>query len=162
MHSEIRKIQKNEIYLLKRFLYDAIFQNDETNPLPKDIIHEPEIYVYIKGFGQKNDFCLVATVEDNIVGAVWTRVLSKPNGGFGYVDDQTPELSISVNKGYRNMGIGTKLMENMLFALKADGYKQVSLSVQKENPAYRIYDKLGFQVVKEKEKDVTMVYRLNE
>jgi ribosomal protein S18 acetylase RimI-like enzyme len=162
MQIEIRKIQKNEIHLLKHFLYDAIFQKDDTNPLPKDIIYEPKINIYIKDFGQKHDLCLVAIVEDNIVGAVWTRVFLKPNRGFGYVDDHTPELSISINKEYRNKGIGTKLMENMLFALKKDGYKQVSLSVQKENPAYRIYEKLGFRIVKEKEKDVTMAYRLNE
>jgi|GEM_PF-6763062 len=35
---EIREIKASEIYLLREFLYEAIFQKDQENPLPKDIV----------------------------------------------------------------------------------------------------------------------------
>ena len=46
------------------------------------------------------------------------------------IDDTTPSLSISLLKEYRNLGIGTELMKQILLTLKEREYKQVSLSVQ--------------------------------
>lgn len=40
---------------------------------------------------------------------------------------------------YRHLGIGTALMNAMLQFLKAKGYKQTSLSVQKANYAVNMY-----------------------
>ncbi len=91
-----------------------------------------------------------------IVGAVWTRIIND----YGHVDDETPSLSISVLKDYRNLGLGTKLMEQILLTLKEQGYKQVSLSVQKINYAVRMYKKVGFEVVIENKDDYIMVCKL--
>lgn len=57
-----------EIYpLLTDFLYEAIFQRDENNLLPKTIINEPALQVYIKNFGkEKDDYCLYAEVEKRL------------------------------------------------------------------------------------------------
>ena len=60
----------------------------------------------------------------------------------------------------RNMGIGTALMRDMLEFLKNKGYKQTSLSVQKENYAARMYQKVGFEVIDENEEEYIMVCRL--
>lgn len=51
-------------------------------------------------------------------------------------------------------------MQQMLTALKQQGYPQVSLSVQKENYAARMYEKLGFEIVEDKEEEYIMVHRL--
>lgn len=48
-------------------------------------------------------------------------------------------------------------MQAMLTLLKTEGYKQVSLSVQKANYARKLYLKLGFQIVKTNEEDEIMV-----
>ena len=45
-------------------------------------------------------------------------------------------------------------------ALKQQGYPQVSLSVQKANYAARMYEKLGFEIVEDKEEEYIMVHRL--
>ena len=87
---EIREIKSSEIYLLKEFLYEAIFQRDENNLLPKDIINKPEIRVFIDGFGKPDDCCLVADIDGKVVGAVWTRILSGEMKGYGNVDEYTP------------------------------------------------------------------------
>ena len=48
----------------------------------------------------------------------------------------------------------------MLQLLQRDGYPQVSLSVQKANFAFRMYQKAGFEVLKETEEEYLMVCRL--
>lgn len=101
----------------------------------KDIINNPDLQIYAEDFGSENDVCYVAEVEEKVVGAVWTRIIND----YGHVDDETPSLAISLLKEYRNLEIGAALVKQILFALKEQGYKQVSLSVQKANFAVRMY-----------------------
>ena len=114
--------------------------NPEGVPVPsKDIINKPDLQVYVKDFGEnKGDLCLVAQVADEIVGAVWVRIMND----YGHIDNETPSFAISLLKEYRNYGIGTELMKQMLTKLKLEGYKQASLSVQKMNYAVRMYRKI--------------------
>lgn len=156
----IREMKREEYPLLEIFLYEAIFQRDENDLLPREIIYQPEIYVFIKDFGRPDDYCLVAEVEGEIAGAVWTRILSGDVKGFGNIDDQTPEFAISLLKPYRGMGIGSELMRGMLRLLKAEGYTQTSLAVQKDNYALAMYQKTGFQIIDENEEEYIMLCRL--
>ncbi len=157
----IREIMSEEIPLLKNFLYEAIFQRDEKNLAPFDIIKKPELSVYIDDFGKPDDHCLVAEVDEKIVGAVWTRILSGDVKGYGNTDNTTPEFAISLYKEFRNKGIGTKLMLNMLQLLKDKGYSQASLAVQKDNYAVKMYKSLGFEIVKELTEEYLMICKLN-
>ncbi len=79
---------------------------------------------------------------------------------YGHIDDATPSLAISLYKEYRHMGIGTKLMKQILHALAEEGYKQVSLSVQKMNYAVKMYLGVGFEIVNENTEEYIMVCRL--
>ena len=126
----VREMQPQEYPLLKEFLYEAIFQRDENNLLPKTIINDPALQVYIKDFGTMNDdYCLCAEVNKEIVGAVWVRIIA----GFGNLDDKTSEFAISLYKNYRGHGIGTEMMRRMLELMKSKGYHRTSLAVQKDN-----------------------------
>ena len=156
MNFKIRESKKCEIKLLDTFLYEAIFIPEGVPEPSKDIINHPDLQIYISDFGKKDDICYVAEVEGNVVGAVWTRIIND----YGHIDDETPSLSISLLKEYRNLGIGTKLMKQIILALKEKGYKQVSLSVQKVNNAVRMYKKVGFEIVHENEEDYIMVCKL--
>lgn len=91
---------------------------------------------------------------------VLARVLSGKHKGIGQVDNQTPELSISLFKEYRGKGIGTHLMKEMLGLLKAKGYPQASLSVQKNNYAINLYKKLGFKVIQKDQEGYVMLLKL--
>lgn len=157
----IREIKPIEIPLLADFLYEAIFQPDEQNRLPRDVIEQPELQVYIESFGRPDDHCLVAECEDKIVGAVWTRIIAGKVRGFGNVDDKTPEFAISLYPEYRNSGIGTALMKRMLQHLKEKGYQQASLAVQKDNYALRMYQAVGFVVIDELDQEYLMIYQLS-
>ena len=157
MDVTIRKIQKQEYPLLDNFLYEAIFIPEGTKAPPKEIIKEPELQVYVADFGKKkDDSCYVAETSGKIAGAVWCRIMDD----YGHVDNDTPSLAISVLEEFRHCGIGTALMQHMLTALKQQSYPQVSLSVQKANYAARMYEKLGFEIVEDKEEEYIMVYLL--
>ena len=56
---------------------------------------------------------------------------------YGHVDDETPSFATSQYKEYWRKGIGTRLMEEMLENLRDQGYKRVSLAVQKANYAVK-------------------------
>lgn len=157
MDYTIREIQKQEYLLLDHFLYEAIFVPEGIEPPPKTIITSPELQVYVARFGEaKDDHGLVAEVEGKIVGAVWVRIMND----YGHIDDKTPSLAISLDKEYRGLGIGTAMMKEILVLLKTHGYRQVSLSVQKANYAAKMYQKVGFEILRENEDEYIMACRL--
>lgn len=159
MNYRIREIMKTEIPLMDDFLYEAIFIPEGVTPPSRDIIKDEALQIYVKDFGkQKDDICFVAEVDGRLVGAVWLRIIDD----YGHIDDDTPSLSISVYKEYRNLGIGKSLIKTTLDELKKRGYKKTSLSVQKANYAYEIYKKAGYYVHEEREEDYIMVYDLKK
>ena len=152
MSYKIRQLSPHEYEILEVFLYEAIFVPEGTERPPIDIIKRPELQIYVKDFGLKDDYALVAEIDGKIVGAVWTRIMKD----YGHIDDETPSLSISVLKEYRGLKIGTGLMKQMLILLKTKDYIRVSLSVQKDNYAQKMYRDLGFEVVIENDQDYIM------
>ena len=153
----IREIRPEEIPQLNDFLYESIFIPEGVPAPPRSIIENEDLQVYIRDFGKKaDDRCLVAEVEGKVVGAVWTRMMND----YGHIADDVPSLAISLYKEYRHKGIGTDLLREMLQLLKRDGYRQVSLSVQKANYAFRMYLKAGFEVLKETVEEYLMVCNL--
>lgn len=155
--TQFRQIRTDEITLLDDFLYEAIFIPDGVSAPPKSIIENEDLQVYVRNFGkQADDRCLVAECDGKVVGAVWTRVMND----YGHIADGIPSLAMSLYKEYRNKGIGTALLEQMLQLLRKDGYKQVSLSVQKANYAVRMYRKAGFAVLNETDEEYIMMCNL--
>jgi ribosomal protein S18 acetylase RimI-like enzyme len=153
----IREIKQTEHSRLPDFLYEAIFIPVGTERPGRDILNIPEISRYISDFGRSTDLCLVAEINGELTGAIWVRIFPHNAKGFGYVDEETPELSMSVLPGYRGKGIGTCMLSTMLERLKCLAYKQVSLSVDLDNYAFRMYKKFGFETVEIREGSATMV-----
>ncbi len=157
MNFLIRELKREEYNLLEDFLYEAIFQPNESNLAPKSIINKSELQVYIKNFGDlKGDYCLCAEVDNRVVGAVWVRNIK----GYGCVDELTPEFAISLYKDFRGYGIGTALIKQMLDYLKQAGYTKTSLAVQKANYALKMYLKVGFEIADENDDEYIMVHYL--
>ena len=157
MDYRIREMAKKEYPLLCNFLYEAIYVPEGVEPPPKSVLDSPALQVYIKNFGStKQDFAFVAEGKVGILGAIWARIMQD----YGHIDDHTPSLAMSVRKGYRGRGIGSALLKKMLITLQANGYENVSLSVQKENYAVKLYQKFGFHVFHETEEEYVMLVRL--
>lgn len=154
----IQEMKKEEYFLLEHFLYEAIFIPVGVEPPPKTIINMPELQEYIADFGSlKDDKAFIAEVEGKIIGSVWVRIMND----YGHIDDDTPSLAMSLYKEYRGLGIGTALLKEILLNLKLAGYTKVSLSVQKDNYAVKLYKKVGFTVYDENEEEYIMVTKLN-
>ena len=152
----IRPMRPDEYPLLDDFLYEAIFLLEGVAPPPRDIILDPALQVYVQGFGtEPADRCLCAEVDGKIVGAVWIRLMDD----YGHLYEDTPSLAISLYPDYRAQGIGTALMKAILTLAESEGIPQISLSVQKENYAVRMYRKVGFATVGETDEEYLMLWQ---
>ena len=155
----IRKLDVSEAYLLKEFTYLAIYVPQGAKTPPKSIVELPELKIYYQDFGsKKGDICLVTETDNKIVGAVWTRIIND----FAHIDDNTPSLAIAVLKASRSKGMGNRLLAEMLKELKDEGFLSVSLSVQKDNFAVRMYVRAGFYVVEDNDEEFVMIKMLQE
>lgn len=147
INAKVRAMEKSDYACLNEFLYHSIFIPDGENLPPRSIINDPETFIYIKDFGDRpGDLGVIAEQSGQVVGAAWTRIIS----AYGHLDNNTPELAVSILPEFRGYGIGMKLMHKLFKLLKENGYSKTSLSVQKDNPAVRFYQRLGYEIICEK------------
>jgi ribosomal protein S18 acetylase RimI-like enzyme len=144
----IRPLTPADEPLLWDMLYYAIYVSEGQAPPEHDVVKQPELATYVAGWGQESDIGFVALDGEGKqpLGAAWLRLLKGDSKGFGYVDEATPELSMAVLPEYRGRGIGTRLLTRLL-QVAANHHSAVSLSVDTDNPALRLYRRLGFEVV---------------
>ena len=113
---------------------------------------------YVLNWGRPGDEGLVALDDANPVGAAWFRLFPREEAGFGFVDEQTPELTIAVVPSRRGKGLGVQLLTALLDEAREAGFEQISLSAAKGQTAY--YEQFGFEIVRETEHAVTMLAHL--
>jgi GNAT superfamily N-acetyltransferase len=104
---------------------------------------------YVEGWGRPGDRGLILLDEGFPVGAAWYRLFTAAQPGYGFLDEQTPELTIAVVPSRRGRGFGAELLSALLEQARADGHQAISLSVEKDNPALKLYERFGFAPVKE-------------
>lgn len=116
-----------------------------------------ELARYLSEWPREGDVGVVAEIDGTPVGAAWLRRFTVEEQGYGFVDDATPELSVAVIPDHRGSGVGRALLEAVLVAARARGIRQVSLSVEPDNPAERLYRSVGFVEVATSGGAITMV-----
>jgi GNAT superfamily N-acetyltransferase len=116
---------------------------------------DPDLPVarYVNNWGRPGDAGLIAW-EAGPVGAAWYRLFPADAPGFGFVDEQTPELTIAVVPSRRGGGVGAELLQALLDHARAEGHAAVSLSAEKDST--RFYERFGFDAVKDTGTTVTM------
>lgn len=142
-------------------LYEAIYV-PEGKPLPeRTILQEPALAHYVAGWGQQpGDAGMIAidSTSGQAVGAAWLRLFTAADAGWGFVDEATPEVSMALLPAYRGQGIGTALLTALIDQARGH-YPALSLSVDPQNAAMRLYERLGFVVVGASGTSVTMCKR---
>jgi ribosomal protein S18 acetylase RimI-like enzyme len=98
---------------------------------------------YVDNWGRAGDLALIAHETGNRVGAAWLRRFRESDAGYGFVDEETPELSIAVVPSRRRHGVGQELLDALLAKAGAEGYAAVSLSVEKDSRAVAFYERNG-------------------
>jgi len=149
-NNTFRVATPEDLPFLKEMLYEAVLWSQPANRPPLDeLLSEPELERILHKWGkQTGNFGIVALNENNNpIGAVWYRFFTKDNPSFGFVDENTPELGIAVKAEMRSKGIGKFLLEKILSHAKEKGILKISLSVQPENFARLLYEKVGFYKV---------------
>ena len=143
-----RPLTQSDEPFLWDMLYLAIYVPEGQSPPPREIIHQPEFRRYVEGWSRPGDMGIIA-LEDNVpLGAAWLRLFSPAKPGYGFVDEDTPELSIAVSADARNQGVGSELI-TLIFDQVQGLFNAISLSVTKTNPALRLYLKMGFTILKQ-------------
>jgi GNAT superfamily N-acetyltransferase len=142
--------------MLRTLLYEAIYTPPDEDRPPLSIVDTPALRRYVVGWGRADDLGMIALsrVEPRPVGAAWLRRFTSDTPGYGYLDDATPELTIALLPAYRGQGLGTRLLTELLAA--AQQYPAVSLSVDASNPAVKLYQRFGFEVVGRSGRSLTM------
>ena len=106
-----------------------------------------EIAHYYTGFPAEGDFGLVDFDGDIARAVGWVVFLPEDDPGYGFVDADTPELSLTTFQGFRGQGLGRDLLSELIVLASARGLPGISLSVEDGNGARRLYERAGFQVV---------------
>lgn len=127
-----------------------------TRPVD-EVLVDPAIAHYVSGWPRSGDVGLVAEEDDDPVGAAWCRFFSADDPGYGFVATDVPELSIGVVARVRGQGIGGRLLLGLVADLGRLAIARVSLSVETDNPAMRLYSDVGFVEVARSEGAATMV-----
>lgn len=156
----IRAMRSEESTILEQMLYYCLFVPSGQPPFEREILRRPEISRYINTWGRLYDHALVAADQDTLLGAAWIRLFAADAPGYGFVDADTPEISMAVLPGFRGRGIGTALLKHLLGDARQAGHPSLSLSVDARNPACRLYERLGFERVKRYGHSLTMYLRL--
>ena len=149
----IRSATATDEPFLIEMLYQALFVPPGEPPFPRDIVDRPELARYARGFGsQSTDIGFVADTPAGPIGASWVRQLTAADPGYGFIDGNTPELSIAVLPDHRSRGVGTALMSALITAVP-----RCSLSVDERNPAVSLYEQFGFVLVATDGPSLTML-----
>ncbi len=115
---------------------------------------------YTENWGRPGDLALIAMEGGHPIGAAWLRRFTSASPGYGFVDDETPELTIAVVPSRRRHGIGQELLDALLEQARAAGHQSVSLSVEHGSPAVAFYERNGFAEVGEYHGAFTMLKQL--
>ena len=138
----IRRGGRQDVRFLRDMLHHAYYWR-ERNPG-----EEPgPVSRYVKGWGRPGDTALIAVEEAFPVGASWYRLFRREQPGYGFVDEETPELTIAVVPSRRGRGIGEALLDALSDRARAEGHRAISLSVERGNEALLgFYGKHGFEL----------------
>ena len=141
-----RLLDIRDVEHVKWALYEAVAWNPERVLPPFGLaIEHPELARYHAGWGRPGDLGVVAESWGDVVGVALCRLFTEADYGHGYVDDETPELAVAVAEWRRGVGVGTSLMHELVDAAREAGFTRLSLSVDEDNPALRLYERLGYR-----------------
>jgi GNAT superfamily N-acetyltransferase len=148
----VRKGGAQDVRFLRDMLHHAYYWRERV---PGSLASR-----YVRGWGRPGDTAVIALENGFPVGAAWFRLFRPDEPGYGFVDESTPELAIAVVPSKRGHGVGDELLSALIQKARSAGYGRLSLSVEPGNPARKLYERHGFEVVDEGDEAWTMVAEL--
>jgi len=156
-----RPLAPKDVEHVKWALYEAVSWDPERALPPFELVVEhPELERYHRDWGREGDLGVLADSGGAVVGVALCRLFTEDDHGHGYVDEETPELAVAVAEGQRGNGIGARLVEALAESVRAAGFSSLSLSVDADNPALRLYERLGYREITRDDDGVRMILDL--
>jgi GNAT superfamily N-acetyltransferase len=148
----------------KPFLDDMLVEAANWRGEPRrraDILSDPANARYTDGWPRETDTGVIATDDHGKpVGAAWLRFFTEADPAYGFVDAETPEVSLAVVATRRGQGIGRTLLRALATTAQSAGMNQLSLSVERANPAAALYRSEGYKVTTSGKHSDTMLLKL--
>ena len=135
----IRPAVQNDLEVLWDFLAMAAYE-----PGAEAAKAVPSVAKYLTGWQRPGDFGFIAEQNGKIIGAAWARRFAAEELKVPYGDEEAPKVSVGVKPNARGQGVGGKLMRALIGEAARRGLG-LNLSVRSENPARRLYERLGFR-----------------
>ena len=110
---------------------------------------------YADGWGRKGDVALIAMDSGHPVGAGWYRLFPETLQGYGFLDAETPEVTVVVVPTKQGLGIGEKLLASLVERARSEGYDGLSVSLRRDQAELPIYLDAGFEQVREEGETLT-------
>ena len=112
----IRRGGRQDVRFLRDMLHHAYYwrernPGDEPGPVAR----------YVKGWGRPGDSALIAVEDAFPIGAGWYRLFRRDQPGYGFVDEETPELAIAVVPSRRGRGLGDALLNALCDRARSRG-----------------------------------------
>jgi GNAT superfamily N-acetyltransferase len=149
----LRPVELRDVRFLRDMLRHAYYWRLEED-------RERPVYRYVQNWGRPGDAGVIALQGPHPAGAAWYRLFTERAPGFGFVDENTPELTLAVVPSRRGGGVGKEMLTALLERARAEGYEAISLSAATEQADY--YERFGFEHVRETPYAVTMLLALND
>ena len=86
----IRRGNRQDVRFLRDMLRHAFYWRSGGT------VEDASLWRYVSGWGRRGDAAVVALEGGFPIGAAWFRLFARDEPGFGFVDEQTPEVSIAV------------------------------------------------------------------
>ena len=101
----VRRGGAQDVRFLRDMLHHAYYWKErqpDAGPGP--------VQLYVKAWGRPGDTAVIALLDGFPVGAAWFRLFTSEPFGYGFVDEQTPELAVAVVPNARGHGVGSALL----------------------------------------------------
>jgi ribosomal protein S18 acetylase RimI-like enzyme len=128
-------------------------------PAMRDVETRPEFFHYTVVVPERGDFGYVAEHSTEVIGLVWAQNLPPEDPGYGFLAGDTPEVSLWVRADWRGRGLGRALLRRVQHGARAREVPRLSLSVEADNYAKKLYLAEGFREVPGREADGVMAWR---
>ncbi len=164
-HIEIRNGTGEDIDFLQEMLYEAVYWRPGGERPPLEVgLADPELAKILEDWGQRaGDRVVIAVRQDGQpVGAAWYHPWRQDDHSYRFVNEQIPEIGIGVVGETRRQGVGSALLEALIARARKSGLPALGLRVELENPARRLYEKLGFKPQRAEGGSLIMVLDLGD
>lgn len=150
MQVSVQAITADDVPFLWEMLYYAARMSEDGETSSEAAKHDQHLNIYVKDWGRRGDQGVIAVDPQTSrqLGAAWIRLLTEDKSHYGYYDDETPELAIATLPEMTGQGVGSLLLESLIEQVRGH-IPAIVLTVRSDNPARRLYERFGFQIIDE-------------